>query len=198
MKEFGFVQRWVEEVGQRAVDALQNLEVLTPTLSPNALRPLRRLLTPDARLAVLPAMLEDRARPTDLEAASREAAHDMWLRWNWVSPHKYIHDDYSVFPPPHPRPLVPCPVWPWSACVALQGVWHAPAGSPAPPTLSLSPGTACGHSSRGGAGARVSRVGGVARPQERAAARSGDPPSSFPLSQSAARTPGPASRRRAR
>ena len=71
------------------------------TLLPSHLRPLRSLITPAARLSVLPALMQRGAGPGHIEEACRAAVKEMWIRWLWRTENPQLHPEVGIpFPPP--------------------------------------------------------------------------------------------------
>ena len=100
MTKWNWMARWVEVTGAEGVRALQNLEVDNRArVTVDGLRPLlQQLLTPDARRAVLPAMLAARVKLPDLQKAAAAAAKEMWVAWHWSAENPKIHETIRVPP----------------------------------------------------------------------------------------------------
>ena len=97
MKEWGPFQSWVEQVGQQAVVALNNLQaaLLTKnkTLLPYHLRCFHGLFTPEARLAVLNAMAAPKAGLDEVNEAAERASAEQWYNFVWRKENKKLHKD---------------------------------------------------------------------------------------------------------
>ena len=98
------MQEFVEETGEQGVMGLQNLHntlaTAGKTLLPYHLRPLRKLLTPASRHAIVPTLLAAGATPQDLLEKVKEIAAAMWLEWVWRPENPHIHPDNRMHPSP--------------------------------------------------------------------------------------------------
>jgi hypothetical protein len=99
-KEWGPFQSWVEQVGTDGVAALHNLQAglakRGKALLPFHLRALHGLLTPDARLSVLPAMAAEGAGLDDVAVAAAEAVQEQWVEFVWRPQNPKLHPDTGV------------------------------------------------------------------------------------------------------
>lgn len=93
MKYYGYVARWVDAVGAPVVPGLERLEKINPKLTPDRLRFLWGLLTPQARQATAPALASANVSMQSLEAAAVRAKREMWLGWHWADTTPLIDAD---------------------------------------------------------------------------------------------------------
>ena len=94
-KEFGPLQEFLEETREAGHAALVNLHNSMASsgkkLLSYHLRPLRGLLTPTARRAIIPHLTVHGVGPHHLAAACNAAVKDMWVEWTWHADNPWIH-----------------------------------------------------------------------------------------------------------
>ena len=101
-KEYDCVAHWLDTVKEAGVTALQQMESHSLVVSPYSLRGLRSLMTPKARLAVLGAMQSEKVTLNSVEAAIKQAVHEMWAEFHWQTCGDRIHPAKRVSLFSHP------------------------------------------------------------------------------------------------
>ena len=97
--KWAWLQRWVEDLGQAGVEALENIERQTRNITPLQLRPLLRpLVTKAARRALLPAMRRPGVLVSHLGNPASEALKEQWVQWHWET-NPDIHPNRSMLRP---------------------------------------------------------------------------------------------------
>ena len=121
---YGPLQQFVEELGQRAVDCIANLEKGTKPVAAGTLRSLRKLQTPAARADIVPWLLTMR-RPqrAEVERVIDAAAKRMWVDFHWDAQNTFLTADVGV---PVGRGGVS------NTRIGIAGGAHVPAAPPPP------------------------------------------------------------------
>jgi hypothetical protein len=91
------LQKFVQEQRENAVEALVNLEKGPKTITASTLRNLRKLLTPQARADIIPALTGPR-RPQlqEMEKAIDAAARRQWIDFHWTEDNSYLTKELGV------------------------------------------------------------------------------------------------------
>ena len=94
----------MQTVGSRAVAGEAALEAALAAkgkkLVPYHFRDFRMLMTPAARQAVLPALLQASPGISTLQAAMQRAVLDMWVDFVWTVDNPHLDPAVGVFPCP--------------------------------------------------------------------------------------------------
>ena len=90
LKEYSSLGRWVDACGQASVSALENLEKYKKDLTPNMLRCLRPLITPESRRALLPVMMKNKVTMHELELEASTIERKLWVGWHWREGNPHI------------------------------------------------------------------------------------------------------------
>ena len=93
---YGHVAGLIEAAGQEGVNLVLKMERTRPEppISSVTLRPLRRLYTPEARVAVLGFLPKATVTTKAFNQAVEKAEVGMWVGWHWsLAPSTHIHPD---------------------------------------------------------------------------------------------------------
>ena len=88
------------------MEALRNLEKGPKTITASTMRSLRKLLTPQARADIIPALTgTKRPQLQEMERAIDQAARQQWLDFQWSKDNEFLKKDMGVCHLPLPPPL---------------------------------------------------------------------------------------------
>ena len=92
----------METYGDLGISGLQNLQKAMAEAKKGGrlrfenLRWLRSLYTKSAKDKVMPLLLSEKVDLKQVEAAAKDAAHEMWVAWHWTKGNPCISPDHGV------------------------------------------------------------------------------------------------------